>query len=147
DILTAVKAGESSDWEFKAARTDLPGTVWETISVMANTDGGAIVLGIRETDHAFTVEGVQNAAKLKQDFWNNANNPQKINRCTLRGDDVTVEVVEGKQLVVLRVPRASRKERPIYIGSNPLNGTFRRFNEGDYKCPPDEVGRMLADQA
>ena len=33
------------------------------------------------------------------------------------------------------------------MGQNPLDGTYRRNNEGDYHCSRDEVGRMLADQA
>jgi hypothetical protein len=48
---------------------------------------------------------------------------------------------------VIQVPRASRRQRPVYVGQNPLDGTYRRNYEGDYKCRPDEVGRMLADQA
>ncbi len=53
----------------------------------------------------------------------------------------------GKKVVVVHVPRASRRHRPVYVGQNPLEGTYRRNFEGDYKCRPDEVGRMLADQS
>jgi ATP-dependent DNA helicase RecG len=35
----------------------------------------------------------------------------------------------------------------VFIGQNPLDGTYRRYNEGDYRCSPNEVGRMLADQS
>ena len=45
------------------------------------------------------------------------------------------------------MPRANRRQRPVYIGQNPINGTYRRYHEGDYRCSPDEVGRMLADQS
>ncbi len=33
------------------------------------------------------------------------------------------------------------------MGQNPLEGTYRRYSDGDYLCSRDEVGRMLADQA
>jgi ATP-dependent DNA helicase RecG len=35
----------------------------------------------------------------------------------------------------------------VFVGQNPLEGTYRRYNDGDYRCPPDLVARMLADQS
>ena len=55
--------------------------------------------------------------------------------------------VAGRTLLTVRVPRVTRRQRPIYVGQNPLLGTYRRNYEGDYHCTPEEVGRMLADQA
>jgi ATP-dependent DNA helicase RecG len=147
DILSAVNAGEDKDWEFKAARGGLPGSVWETYSAMANTDGGVIVLGIAQKDGRFAVEGVPDAPKMKQDFWNLANNRGKISTNLLSNDDVTIETLDGRPVISIRIPRASRRQRPVYVGQNPIDGTYRRYQEGDYKCSPDEVGRMLADQS
>ena len=146
-ILAAVNAGEDKDWEFKSAKGGLPGSLWETYSAMANTDGGVVVLGVKQQDDKFVVEDLPNPQKLKQDFWNNVNNRQKISQNLLRNEDVTIEIVDGNQVIVCCIPRAARSQRPIYTGQNPLEGTFRRYQEGDYKCTPDEVGRMLADQA
>lgn len=33
----------------------------------------------------------------------------------------------------------------MYIGQNPLTGTYRRDSEGDYHCTEREVRRMLTD--
>ena len=55
--------------------------------------------------------------------------------------------VESKKVLVIKVPRANRRQRPVYIGQNPITGTYRRNYEGDYHCSADEVGRMLAHQA
>ena len=50
-ILEAVHVGETTDWEFKSARGGFPGSFWETYSAMANSDGGIVILGVREDEH------------------------------------------------------------------------------------------------
>lgn len=146
-ILTAISVGEDSDWEFKSAKGGLPRSLWETYSAMANTDGGTIVLGVKEKDGQFTVQGLDDAQKQMQDFWNQSNDRGKVSLNLLENQDVAIREVGGKQVLVIAVPRASRQQRPVFVGMNPLHGTFRRYNEGDYKCNQDEVGRMLADQS
>src|SRR4029453_2276131 len=88
--LAALSLGEEKDWEFKAARGGLPGSVWDTYSAMANTDGGVIVLGVAQKEGRFVVGGVPAASKMKQDFWNLANNRGKISTNLLSNDDVTI---------------------------------------------------------
>lgn len=140
-------ATEGTDTEYKSARGGLPGSFWETYSAMANTQGGTIVLGVAERDGAFVGEGVPDAAQLRTVLWNQLNDRQKISRNLLTDTDVRTVLDEGRQYVVMQVPRASRRDRPIYVGPNPLTGTYRRAEDGDYRCSPDEVRRMLADQA
>ena len=148
DILTAVKAGEDKDWEFKSAKGGLPSSLWETYSAMANTDGGGVVLGVKELDNGqFEVQGLDDPVKIEKDFWNTINNRGKVSANLLSNSDVRLEVIDGKTVLVVQVTRAARRQRPVFVGQNPLDGTFRRYNDGDYKCTPDEVGRMLADQS
>jgi ATP-dependent DNA helicase RecG len=45
------------------------------------------------------------------------------------------------------VPRASRRQRPIYVGENPLGGTQERRNEGDYLLGDDQVRQLPAEQS
>ena len=147
DILTAVNAGEDKDWEFKSAKGGMPGSLWETYSAMANTDGGVIVLGVRENDGDCEIQGLDDPAKIEKDFWNTINNRSKVNANLLDNSDVRIVAVDGKPVLVVQVPRASRRQRPIFVGQNPLDGTYRRYSDGDYLCSRDEVGRMLADQS
>jgi ATP-dependent DNA helicase RecG len=138
---------EGTDTEFKSARGGLPGSFWETYSAMANTQGGTIVLGVVERGGELAMEGVPDAAQLRTVLWNQLNDRQKVSRNLLADEDVRTVTEEGGQYVLVRVPRAGRRDRPVYIGPNPLTGTYRRAEEGDYRCSDDEVRRMLADQA
>ena len=92
------------------------------------------------------MDGLDDPSKAKKNFWDTVNNRGKVSFNLLSDEQVTVNEVGGKQVLVVQVPRANRRQRPVYVGQNPLDGTYRRNYEGDYKCRPDEVGRMLADQ-
>lgn len=57
---------ESGDMEFKSAKGGFPHSMWETYSSFANTDGGAIVFGIKEKDERFFLDGLTEA-QVKKD--------------------------------------------------------------------------------
>jgi len=88
-----------------------------------------------------------NPPQLRKSLFDTVNNRGKVSLNLLSDADVTLPVIDGKGVLVVRVPRADRRQRPVFEGQNPLTGTYRRNYEGDYKCRPDEVGRMLADQS
>lgn len=128
---------ENNQLEAKKAAGGLPGSLWETYSSFANTDGGVILLGVEErTDGSLEVTGVQDPEHLKKDFWNTISNKQKVSVNILTDRDVTTEDFEGKKIIVIRVPRADRYLRPVFIGNNPQTGSYRRRHDGDYHCTP-----------
>ena len=57
-VDSLLRSQEAVDLEFKTARAGFPNSVWETYSSFANTDGGTIVLGIKEKNGALFVEGL-----------------------------------------------------------------------------------------
>ena len=144
---------ECATVEFKEAlgrdrQGEVPRSAWATYSAMANTNGGIILLGVQEgVDGRPVFIGVPNAQRVLQDFLNQINNPQTVSENILNDEDVSVRTMpNGASIIVIRVPIASRGQRPIYVGQDPLSGTFRRLNEGDFRCSPFLVKRMLADQ-
>lgn len=126
---------------------ELPRSVWETVSAFANTSGGVIVLGVteRKEDGSFVVHGIPEAGKVLDDFWNAALSGKKLSARFLSDADATVETVDGKDVVVIRVPWVDRFTRPVYIDDKIFGGTFRRTHTGDHTCSREEVLSMLRD--
>ena len=143
---------ESVDLECKLAlgrdgQGALPEDFWPTYSAFANTGGGVVVLGVREKAGQFQVEGFPNPGKVRKELFDGLNNRQKVSVNLLTDAQVQEVTLEGRVLLVVEVPRASRVQRPVYLTSNPLAGhTYRRLNDGDRPLPDDEVKRMLAEQ-
>ncbi|MES2345898.1 MAG: RNA-binding domain-containing protein [Chlamydiota bacterium] len=144
NILASLGWSENDDLEFKSAKGGLPQSLWETYSAMANTKGGVILLGV-ENDG--TVSGLMDTEKMKRTFWDTINNRSKVNINLLGNNDIQEIDHPNGRIIAIHVPRASRYQRPIFTGQNPLTGVYRRSYEGDYHCSEQEVSRMLADRS
>lgn len=137
---------EGNRVEAKLAQKGLPESLWETYSAFANTEGGIILLGARErSDGSLEAEGLPNPELLVKKFWDAVNNPAKVSANILTNSDVRVELVNGRSIVAIAVPKADRKSRPVYIGKDPARGTYRRNGEGDYHCTDEERLAMVRD--
>ncbi len=138
---------ENNRIEAKKALGGLPHSIWETYSAFANTLGGLILLGVEESrDKTLHAVDLPAPERLVNEFWDLVNNPNKASANVLSSQDVMVEHVDGKRIIVIRVPRASRFYKPVYVDGNPLN-SYRRNGEGDYKCSPEELRAMMRDAA
>ena len=148
DFANVEKYQENNRIEAKKAVGGLPHSIWETYSAFANTLGGIILLGVEEhSDKSLHAVDLPDPDKIIKEFWDTVNNTHKVSANILSDKDVTVENIDGKHIVAIRVPRAQRSDKPIYIDGNPLSGSYRRNGEGDYKCPKEEVQAMLRDAA
>jgi ATP-dependent DNA helicase RecG len=146
ELRTRLTLGEDRDFEVKDSRGGFPKDFWKTYSAFGNTNGGTVVLGVSENeDETFEIVGVNNASALRKTFWDQQNNREKASVGLLDDTDVQVLKTDGKTLLLLHVPQAHRKSRPVFINNNPLTGSYKRNFEGDYRCDPDEVRRMLRD--
>ncbi len=146
DFMNLEKYKENNRIEAKKAVGGLPNSLWETYSAFANTLGGIILLGVEEhNDKSLHPVHLPNPEALVRDFWNLINNPKKVSVNILSDKDVTIEEINGERIVAIRVPRAQRFDKPVYIDGNPISGSYRRNGEGDYKCTKEEVHAMTRD--
>ncbi len=140
ELIAKLETLEWEDFEVKAAKSELPKSVWETVSAFANTSGGWLVLGVSQKGNGFEITGVGNAEKLEQDFLN-----------TLRGIKFNVFIntkqevfkIEEKTVLAFYVP--VHKNKPVYF--NNQNNTFIRRGSSDQRATQPEIDSMLRDRA
>ncbi len=151
ELRQMIFKGEKVDVECKKAERNVPKSVYESYSAFANTKGGYIILGVDENkkktnpEERFVIQGIENPSRQLEDFWNTINS-DKVNRNILKNDDVFQVTEDTITLIVIHVPRASFQTRPVYIGTNPFKGAYKRNHEGDYHCTNAEVRAMFRDQ-
>ena len=149
DLEKLLNWSENACVEFKAAQGGIPSSIWDTYSSFGNTFGGTIILGVGEDKKSkkLSILGVQDSSKMLKDFWNIVNNSNKVSKNILLERNVYVQKYDGKDLIVIEVPRANRTSKPIYVGTNMFKGTYRRNYEGDYLCDEYEIKAMLRDSS
>ena len=151
ELKQLIYKGEKADIECKEAERNVPKSAYESYSAFANTKGGYIILGVKEDKRKesqkerFVIQGIQNANKQIEDFWNTINS-SKVNHNILKDEDVFIVQEFGVSLIVIKVPRADYKMRPIYIGENPYKGTYKRNHDGDYHATEHEISGMIRDR-
>ncbi len=148
-IIKLLKIGENREIEFKESKNKLSKSIWETYSAFSNSRGGIIVLGIKENkeNNICTIEGIDNYNNILKDFWNTINNKEKISFNTITDDDIEIKNIDNKKIIVISIPVADRKNKPIYINNNPITGTYKRYHEGDYKCSKEEIKVMISESS
>lgn len=157
-MIDLVSLSESSDLECKAAqgrngKGELPEDFWKSYSAMANTEGGYILLGIEEKPIGqFRALGLSEVDRVRKALWDNLNNRKQISRNLLMEKDVQPIQLAGKTILRVHVPRATRQEKPVHVGTNPMHvgtnpmtGTYLRRYEGDYQASDETVRRLLAE--
>ncbi len=140
ELVAKLRDIEWEDFEVKAAKSELPKNVWESVSAFTNTSGGWIVLGVKQSGKTFEIQGVDNIEKLEQDFLG-----------TLRGEKFNQRLkatakrynIDGKNILAFYIPEVDFK--PVYY-NNPIN-TFIRMGSGDQRATEGEIRAMFRDQS
>ena len=143
-----MNAHENKEIEFKSAHGGFPGSFWETYSSFANTDGGIIIFGIKEKNNVFSAQPYNKTEieKIRKTFFSCQNDKRVVNLPLLLDKEVLEIPYNDGFLIAFIIPRATREQRPIYVGQDPMTGTFRRNDEGDYRCNPTVPTQMFADR-
>ncbi len=131
---------EWEDFEVKAAKSELPKNIWESVSAFSNTSGGWIVLGVKQSGKTFEIQGVDNIEKLEQDFLGTLRSEKFNQRLAVTSKQYDID---GKKLLAFYVPEVDLK--PVYYGS-PIN-TFIRMGSGDQRATEGEIRAMFRDQS
>jgi ATP-dependent DNA helicase RecG len=123
-IYEELNSGEGLRTEFKEAWNKLPADLFETVCSFLNTDGGIIILGVKDDGE---ITGIEPASvkKLKIDLANLSNNPQKIDPpYLLFPHDFEIN---SKTIIAVQVPLSSQLHK---TGGE----IFLRSEDGDYRA-------------
>ncbi|KZM45854.1 hypothetical protein OA92_01265 [Marinomonas sp. SBI22] len=143
---------ESSEVECKLAqgrdgKGQLPDDIWESYSAFANTDGGDILLGLKELDdETYQLAGIENTEKVIDELWQGLNNKTITNMNLIPKNWIKVVTIMGKNMIHILVPKAPPEQKPIYIKTDPLKGTYVRLGSADMQQDAITVSRLLAEQ-
>lgn len=138
---------EDNRIEAKQAQGGLPHSLWETYSAFANSLGGVILLGVTElADKSLRSVPLFDPQELVDEFWSMVNDPTVVSANILSPEDVSIVRSGGNEIVVIFVPRANFRHRPVYIGADVYRGSYYRCGEGDCHLPRREVDAMLRDR-
>ncbi len=146
DLMNVAAYRENNRIEAKKALGGLPKSIWETYSAFANALGGVILLGVQEhKDTSLTPVNLPDPEGMVRQFWELMRDGKTVSVNILTEENVRIAEVDGKHIIAIEVPRARRSLRPVYIGGDPMTGTYRRNGEGDYRCKREEVLEMQRD--
>lgn len=140
ELVAKIQDIEWDDFEVKAARTELPKNIWETVSAFSNTSGGWIVCGVAQHGKQFEIEGVDNPEKIETDFNTTLRNG-KFNQVLVAKSQKYL--IDGKTVVAFYIPSSNLK--PVWI-KEPRN-TFIRMGSTDQRATDSEIIAIYHDQS
>ena len=144
DLLDELNAvDESARIEAKRA-SDIGKSVMETVIAFANEpglDGGYLLLGVdwainAKGDTVYTPAGLSNPDKVQADL---ASQCASMLNVALR-PQMQLEQIDGKTLLVVYVPEADARLKPIYKKATGLpSGAWRRIGSSDQRCVDEDL--------
>jgi ATP-dependent DNA helicase RecG len=140
-LLNRLSDIEWDDFEVKKAESELPKSVWESVSAFANSAGGWIVFGVGQYDRHFEISGLSNPEKIEQDFITVLRSKTKFN--VVITPECRKYDIEGKTVLAFLIPSSEKK--PVYFNS--LQNTFIRTGSGDQRATEYEINALYREQS
>ena len=134
-LLNVINKKENSTTEFKEAKRALPKNLFETVCAFLNRNGGNIFLGISDNGKVTGVDK-EFVDKMKKDFINLCNNPEKIEPTVYL--NINEYQIDGKCVLHIYVHESSMVHRTA-------GNVFDRNQDGDYKVTlPERIANIYA---
>ena len=144
ELIARLKQPEWSDLECKRSRKGVSEDAYRTVSAFANTEGGTLVFGVKDSEGELEIAGVDAPDKVQNDFLSALRTGDKLNR-RINAEAERFEV-EDKVVLVFHIPEASRSEKPVYLRGD-IRQCYIRRGAGDEQCLQTEIERFLRDAA
>lgn len=145
ELVNKLNDIEWEDFEVKEASGGLPKSMWETVSAFANTAGGWIVLGVKESKTDFgsvyKIKGVDNPEKMEQEIITTLRSRTKFN--AVISYRTSKHVIEGKTVLAFEIMVSPHK--PVAIKST--GEVYVRSGSGDVLASDLEVDAIVRDAA
>ena len=108
ELLKLIQSGENLTLEFKESKNCVTRSVYESVCAFLNRHGGTILLGVQDSGN---VQGIDQDAigKIKKDFINSINNPQKLYPPVYLSIDEII--IDNKTVLYIYVPESSQVHR------------------------------------
>jgi len=135
DILRSEKGGKPDKFNYHS--------LMETVCSFSNEPdlgGGVILLGVGENKddffQRFSVEGIRDTDQAQLDI---ATQCKTIFNIPVY-PQIRVEVVDGQNILVIRVPELSQRQKPLFFKQQGLpKGAYRRVGSADLHCTEDDL--------
>lgn len=144
ELIARLGKYEWRDIECKTAQRGVPNDAYETVCAFANTAGGHLVFGVKDSGGNLEIVGVIEVNKVQNDFLSCLRIGSKLNRVVAAREDAIEH--EGKTLLVFYIPEAQQNEKPLYLNGD-IRKSYIRRGGGDERCTPVEIERFLRDAA
>lgn len=144
ELIKVIKSPEWTGIEFKQCRKGVSDDAYKTVSAFANTSGGYLVFGIKESADKTEREivGVEDVDKVQNDFLSCLRNGGKLSRVI--PSDAELHEIDGKHVLVFYIPEADRKDKPVYLGKR-IDQAYIRRGGGDELCTESELRAFIRD--
>ena len=135
----------------KDGKGEIPSDFYPTYSAFANTLGGIVVLGLEEKksgeNFLYKIAGIREPDKLIDKLSSDLNNNTKVSRNCVAPDGIQKISAGDAWIIVIRIEKADRTEKPVYLNGNPINNTYIRRASGDCPASEEDVRYMIQDAA
>ncbi len=142
DVLRKLRKQDNDDgnYEAKKCERDLSQDVWPTVSAFANTDGGALLLGIDEEEGFSFVEDFQIDKVLNQFVVGMGDGGQPSRLTNVPAYYIERVVCEEGVALKIKIDELDTSQKPCYITDRGLqDGSYKRIDDKDIKLSPNEI--------